>query len=368
MASQVSQPDTFKRGEALVTVSNARDLDLASLRVAIGQAQTGRFLQGRIDEPWTTTKTWFGARRAELKDDVLSFVLEPAQTWNLKVGVTYQLHLQDASSSGPRTERLPWRRIRLDVTPPVDGDKAPRPVQQPTAESPEQSKKPEQEQNPNAGASSGSGSAVRGPDAGEREATSTERKTDRSSRKWTLLAALVFVLFVIAGFAYWKFVPTPTPVATQQQAAPPAVATIDSARTYVQGQHTADEALKEARRYMKAGSSEAIQGACLVFDDAWKLGSGPAATAMGRMYDPSTFKPSASCMPAADPEKALLWYQRAADKNDPEGLYRLGMLLLSGRIDEPGLGPEQGVRDLQRAASLDNTDAKAQLAKLNAAK
>ena len=121
----------------------------------------------------------------------------------------------------------------------------------------------------------------------------------------------------------------------------------------------------EAERYMAAGTPDAVQGAMLIYGYAWEAGSGPSATAIGRMYDPDTFDAKKSAFPAPDAEKALLWYQRAAEKSDPEGLYRLGKLLLSGRIEQPGLGPEQGVRDLELAAQLGYAAAKTELGKLN---
>jgi TPR repeat protein len=85
------------------------------------------------------------------------------------------------------------------------------------------------------------------------------------------------------------------------------------------------------------------------------------------MYDPDMFRADTSAMKAPDPDKALLWYQRAAQSNDPEGLYRYGKLLVSGQVSTSGLGPEQGVAALQRAAALGSAEAKAELDKVQAA-
>jgi TPR repeat protein len=185
------------------------------------------------------------------------------------------------------------------------------------------------------------------------------------------VAALLLLLAacVLAWF-YLKRTPSPgTPV--QAEAMPPpmpstAVLVLGaaSARAYLQAGQIAPDSYAEAQRYLKDGSPDALQGALVLLGRAADAGSGPAQTALGRMYDPDTFSPQTSAMKAPDPEKALLWYQRAAKSNDPEGLYRLGKLLLSGRASAPGLGPEQGAADLKRAADLGYKDAQAEIDRL----
>ena len=83
------------------------------------------------------------------------------------------------------------------------------------------------------------------------------------------------------------------------------------------------------------------------------------------MYDPETFSPTTSAVGAADPEKAYLWYDRGASANDPEALYRLGQLMIKGRVDGPGISPEAGIRLLEKAAGLGHAEAKTALEKLH---
>ena len=78
------------------------------------------------------------------------------------------------------------------------------------------------------------------------------------------------------------------------------------------------------------------------------------------MYDPATYSKETSPLPAANPEQAAQWYKRAAEAGNAEAQYHYGMLLKSGRTEEPN-GPELGVQWLQKAADQGHAQAKAEL-------
>ncbi len=126
----------------------------------------------------------------------------------------------------------------------------------------------------------------------------------------------------------------------------------------------AETAFAASQAYLGAATPEALQGALLLLTYAAQAGNAGAATAIGKMYDPETFSATSSAVGAADPEKAYLWYDRGASANDPEALYRLGQLMIKGRVDGPGISPEAGIRMLEKAAGLGHAEAKNALDKL----
>jgi TPR repeat protein len=80
------------------------------------------------------------------------------------------------------------------------------------------------------------------------------------------------------------------------------------------------------------------------------------------MYDPATYSPETSPLPAPNPEQAVEWYRQAAEAGIAEAQYRLGMLLMSGKTDEPN-GPELAVAWLRKAADQGHLQARDALPK-----
>ena len=102
----------------------------------------------------------------------------------------------------------------------------------------------------------------------------------------------------------------------------------------------ADESFGQAERFRQA---KQLDGAFLLLRNAAGKGSAPAALALGEMYDPATYSPETSALPAPNPAQAARVVPQAAEGGIAEAQYRLGQLLLSGKTDEPN-GPELGDR------------------------
>jgi TPR repeat protein len=77
-----------------------------------------------------------------------------------------------------------------------------------------------------------------------------------------------------------------------------------------------------------------VSAARLLYERAADAGSGPAATAMGRSYDPAALAMLGVRGLRPDPEAAAFWYRRAMALGDPEA----GPLArhLAGRNQERG--------------------------------
>jgi TPR repeat protein len=358
MRAEVSQPPTLAPGFALVTISDADSLDPATLQFSVENPPRG-FMQEHIETPWGTTHAWLRPAAAASVADGVELTLGPDRTWFMRPNVTYVMRLRDAAKPSPLTLRIAWKGIRMPSQAPGRlPDPAPKPATDETvklAEPPAEAIQME-------------------PVVAEPPRVEAPRVVVRPGGNKKVLIGVAALLLLLAAcvlaWFYLKRTPSPgTPV--QAEAMPPpmpstAVLVLGaaSARAYLQAGQIAPDSYAEAQRYLKDGSPDALQGALVLLGRAADAGSGPAQTALGRMYDPDTFSPQTSAMKAPDPEKALLWYQRAAKSNDPEGLYRLGKLLLSGRASAPGLGPEQGAADLKRAADLGYKDAQAEIDRL----
>ncbi|MEI6559609.1 MAG: hypothetical protein WCO00_14495 [Rhodospirillaceae bacterium] len=352
MTIRVSQPPDAGPGRARLEVTPRRGLEPAQLEFALENNQ-GRCLQpaegGGTD--WGTTPSWLPPAEAAISGDGLAFLLDTRTTWNLKAGVTYRLKLRNRDGSGSLEDRMAWPGIQMPATSAPVGiaaAPAPQPVPPPpplaAADPPP----------PAAAPPLAPPDAVVAPVPGRRG-------------PGRLILALLALVLVIGGAiaAYlWLRTPASAPAAAPDTAAE--ISVIAARHTALRGND--GEALRaEAERYLKAGSHEATQGALLLYTAAYDKGNASAATAVGRMWDPEGFEPGRSAFAAPDPDKAALWYQRAAERNDPEGLYRLGHLLLSGRT-QAGEGPEAGVTYLSRAAGLGHEAARAELARLKEVK
>ena len=135
--------------------------------------------------------------------------------------------------------------------------------------------------------------------------------------------------------------------------------TLEGARRFLAGDPGADESFGMAEKFRAAKS---IDGEFLLLRNAANKGSAPAALALGQMYDPATYSPETSPLPAPNPEQAVEWYRQAAEAGIAEAQYRLGALLMSGKVDEPN-GPERGVAWLRKAADQGHQQAKDALPK-----
>jgi hypothetical protein len=359
MTAVVSQPSHLAPGQALLNVVPSAPLDPGSLVFSIEQPPRG-FLQELGGTPWGTTHTWLRSSAVSATPQGVDMVLGPEHTWNLRANVTYVLRLRDAATSEPLVERVAWKAIRMPSQPPRP--LAPLPTAA-AAPPPVLVVEPPPIQPP---------PATPAPTLIVPTPQPTRSRVPRG-----LIAGLVLVL-LLAGGAAWFFLlmphgaaiaTNPPPTApSNTPAAPVGPLGVQSARAFLQSSPDAAAAYGEARKYAQDGSPDALQGALLLLTRAADQGSGPADTALGRMYDPATFSAKTSAMKAPDVDKAALWYQRAAKADDPEGWFRLGVLNLSGRAAGPDMGPEQGVRDLQRAADLGYRGAKEELDKLKAAR
>nr|WP_294509960.1 hypothetical protein [uncultured Rhodopila sp.] len=360
MRAELNQPPVLQPGFALVTIREAPELDPGSLTFSVESPSRG-FLQELSDTPWGTTHAWLTPASAIAGADGLELTMGPECTWFLQPNVTYVLRLRDAGRSDPLKLRMAWKAIRMPSQPPRALPKL-SPGQTVTEEAPLQPTR--------ADADITESTVVPRPAILEPIKTDIEPTpvAGRGNRP-ALIGLVALVLVLAAGGAAWFMLrPKDTPPPAAPTPAPQAEGPLGaaSARAFVQTTTGSQETYAEAQRYLKNGSPEALQGALILLNRAADGGSGPAQTAIGEMYDPDTFGPQTSAMKAPDTDKALLWYSRAAKSNDPEGLYRLGKLLMSGRASAPGLGPEQGVADLQRAAELGSKPAQAEIDKLRA--
>jgi hypothetical protein len=366
MRAEVSQPPTLAPGFALVTVMDPPELDPPTIAFSVENPPRG-FLQEGLDPAWGTTHAWLSPASAIAGVEGLELTLGPERTWFMRPNVTYVMRLRDAGSTAPVMLRIAWKGIRMPSDPPQQLPKQPpapppplvdqHPVDQPLAPPPQ-------------------GPKLEAPVVEPPPAVIEPQPDHRSGRRLVFAGLGLLVLLCVAVGAWYalhsrppdKVVAAPGPAPPSGPLSPPASPSgplsPPAARAFLQNSPSSDATYAEAQRYLKDGSPDALQGSLILLSRAADAGNGSAQTALGRMYDPDTFTPQTSAMKAPDSDKALLWYRRAATSNDPEGLYRLGMLLMSGHAAAPGLGPEQGAADLQRAAELGNSDARAAIDKL----
>jgi hypothetical protein len=360
MPAEVSQPPTLPPGFALVTVKEAPEFDPATLAFSVENPPRG-FLQEAIDPPWGTTHAWLRPASAIMGPQGLELTLGPERTWFMRPNVTYVLRLRDAGRPTPLVQRIAWKGIRMPSDPP---QALPEPSAKPVEEAivaPASTVLKVEEAIPV------SEQIVAEPIVVEPPKPKVEVEPKAKSKRFAVFISIGLLCLIGAAAAAWFLLPghhEPNVVVTPEPAKPNLPLDPASARAFLQTNPGPDASYAESQRYQTDGSPGALQGALILLSRAADSGSGPAQTALGRMYDPDTFSPQTSAMKAADPDKALLWYQRAAKSNDPEGLYRLGKLLISGRAAAPGLGPEQGAADLQRAADLGSNAAREEIDKL----
>ena len=331
MTAELSQPSSLAAGVALVTLGSAGALDPASARFSL-QRISGLFLQagGAGDDAWGRNPVWLVPSSASrTPSGGLELTLTPRQTLHVPPNQTYSLVVTDASQR-EILDRIVWHALRQPSEPEPQTE-AMAGAGEPMIVEPDRATKD-------------GGEAIRDPDDGK----------GRKHRRWIVSAAAAAGVLVLGACGWFLSHRNRPAIAT---AAPAAPLGPQAARTYLGRHPTADATLAEAQTYLRNGSEDARQGALLLLTRAASEGGGAADTAIGRMYDPNGFSAATSAMAAPDRDKALLWYQRGAERNDPEALYRAGRLLAA----DPASAAE-GNRDLERAAELGNADAKKEVA------
>ena len=391
MPARATQPAGYPAGEAQVKVTGIGAADGDTLEVCISGLldNVEKHLDPRLTgEAWTTAYAWFrpGSPRAE--GSALLFDLEPSVTWHLRPHTPYVLRLRDGHGLR-REERLTWVPIRLPSQAPQGYVPPGWPVPDPAlakaaaaelAEISEAETRRAEAEREAAAAAAAAVSLDRAEEAAEKqrreEAERSRREQDERERvereapprqdgqpghgKLLVFAGIAALLLAMAAGAWfykdrWSGSEVP-PVANVQPEVP---TTLDGARRFLAGDPGADESFGMAEKFRAAKS---LEGEFLLLRNAANKGSAPAALALGQMYDPATYSPETSPLPAPNPEQAVEWYRQAAEAGIAEAQYRLGALLMSGKVDEPD-GPERGVAWLQKAADQGHQQAKDALPK-----
>ena len=373
MPIDVEQTAALRPGEAMLRVTGHAGLDPHTTRLCIEQpGATPRYVQPRAgEEGWGPTKAWFAPARAESAGDVLSLLVGPDVTWHLRANVTYRVYLADASGETAQPDRMAWKAIRLPSQPPAP---LPEPEPEPAVEA--------------QAAIAEADAAIPTPVVADEILAALRPEAPVRGLSGFALAALgvgAVLLLAIGGALVWRYMnldaPTEqaaeaTPVAppepSAQSARPPAPADVpaiprnaDGARAYLRTNPPAAEAHAQAEGFLAQGTDDARQGAVLLLDYAASKGVASAATTIGKMYDPSLFAEGASAIREPDAALAVLWYGRAAKSDDPEALYRLGILVSKGLAEDQGMPRASGRDYLEKAARLGHGDAAAALAAAN---
>ena len=389
MPARAAQPVGYASGQAQVQVTSADAVDVDTLEVCISGLldSVEKHLDPRLTgEAWTTTYVWFRPGSPHADGSALLFDLEPSVTWHLRPHTPYVLRLRDAHGR-KREERLTWVPIRLPSRAPQGYVPPAGPAPEPAAakgtpadagEATEAEARRAQAEREAAAAAALAVDLKRGEDEaekrrleeadrlrrGEEERERAEREARERNRqpargRLIVLAGMGALLLAGAAGAWFfkdRWFAHEAPVAAVQPEVP---TTLEGARQFLARDPGADESFGMAERFRDAKS---LDGEFLLLRNAANKGNAPAALALGQMYDPATFSPETSPLPAPNPEQAAEWYRQAAEAGIAEAQYRLGMLLMSGKTDEPN-GPELGVSWLRQAADQGHPQAKDALPK-----
>ena len=388
MPARATQPAGYPSGQAQVQVTGADAVDVDTLEVCISGLldDIEKHLDPRLTgEAWTTTYAWFRPGSPHAEGSALLFDFEPSVTWHLRPHAPYLLRLRDARGLR-REERLTWIPLRLPsqaprgYVPPAgpEPEPAPRPVAPAEAGEPGEAEARAQVEREAAVAAALAVDLQRREDEEERqqrEASERRRReqeererTDREEqeqkprpglRKPMIFAGTAALLLAVAAGAWFYkdwWSGSMMPPAVMQPEVP---TTLEGARQFLARDPGADESFGMAEKFREAKS---LDGEFLLLRNAANKGSAPAALALAQMYDPATYSPETSPLPAPNPEQAVDWYRQAAAAGIAEAQYRLGVLLMSGKTDEPN-GPELGVSWLRKAADQGHPQAKDALPK-----
>ncbi|WP_109121426.1 hypothetical protein [Azospirillum sp. TSO22-1] len=143
-----------------------------------------------------------------------------------------------------------------------------------------------------------------------------------------IAAVLAGVLLAAGGGAWLLFGRGDTPLTAAAPAAPPAPppAPADTRKEvgdFLAGKPSPDGARAKAEGMAKAGR---LDGALLLYRYAAEGGDGASALALARMYDPATFAPQTSPLPAANADMARHWYEKAAAAGSAPAQQRLSQM------------------------------------------
>ena len=374
MSVKVFQPPEIGPGRAVIDVTPERGLDPTLLEFAL-ETRQGRYLQTheQVGSGWGSTPCWHRPVEATAIPTGVRFVVDTRITWALTASVTYQLKLQNHDGSAQVMERVAWPAIQMPASSAftVDDTRAlPADAPVPIAIVASVPPVPPLELSPPPLLSQ----PLRAPpERISEQAPSMVSVPKKSGGLWFRFAMSVGVLLLIgagAVGAVWvlRNQPPLAPLAqipVQTPTVPSAIG-VEPARHFVQSNSDGARLKAEGDRYLAAGNREAVQGALLLYTAAWDRGEPSGAVEVGKMWDPEGFNTEHSAFAKADADKAMLWYRRAAERNDPEGLFRLGHLLVSGRTSLPN-AKETGISALKQAADLGNQAARAELAHLKEA-
>jgi Sel1 repeat len=387
MPARAAQPGGYPAGQAQVQMTGVGAVDRETLEVCISVLldNVEKHLDPRLTgEAWTTTYVWVRPGSPRFEGSALLFDLEPSVTWHLRPHTPYVLRLRDAQGL-KREERLTWVPIRLPSQTPQGyvppAGPVPKPASKAAVEFADTSETETQRAQAEREAAAAAALAVSLPHTGElaekhrREETERLRReqeererADREAlqqggepsrgRLFVFAGIAVLLLAVAAGVWFYKdqWSATEAPIAAVQPEVP---TTLEGARRFLARDPGADESFGMAEKFRAAKS---LEGEFLLLRNAANKGNAPAALALGQMYDPATYAPETSPLPAPNPEQAVEWYRQAAEAGIAEAQYRLGVLLMSGKTDEPN-GPEMGVSWLRKAADQGHSQAKDALPK-----
>lgn len=179
-----------------------------------------------------------------------------------------------------------------------------------------------------------------------------------------LIGGAVALVAVIAA-AVWYFTrtpevpaPAPEPVAAAPATAPAAPPTAGAPENladinkFLSENPPPDDAHRMGKELLEKGKPDL---AMLLFQSAARGGQKDALLSLARMYDPESWSPQTSPLPAADAETAAYWYEPTAKAGDVFAQRRLGKLLV-----ELNLSPtqrEQGIEWLKKAKEAGDAEA-----------
>ena len=333
MATRVEQPAEMDAGRARLAAAPASPLDPATLEIGLSRVDRGspQHLDPTAKEElaWVAGERWFRPEAARLEAGALVFEVGPSVTWRLKPFMPYLLHFRDGS--GARVEdRLSWPRIRLPSTPPepmAADPVAPEPPPPPPSE-------PEPVEDPLAAFAEMAKAAPPEPPPIPEPPPLPEPARRRG--RIAIFAVLALLLLAGAGYAAYRYFGEPqVPVATAppEPAKPEIAMTVEGARNFIlTAKPSGADAAAMAQRFTDAGS---LDGAFLLLQHAARNGDAKAAEQLGRLYDPKFFAAGKGPVTEASAERAIDWYERAAQAGDADASARLAELRSDPTVAKP---------------------------------
>ena len=329
MATRVEQPAEMAAGRARLTAAPASPLEPGTLEIGLSRVDRGspQHLDptAREEQAWVAGERWFKPEAARLEVGALVFEVGPSVTWRLKPFMPYLLHLRDGT--GARVEeRLSWPRVRLPSVPPEpmaaesvpEPASPPEPVEDPLAAFAEMARAAPPEPPPIA------------------EPPRPLPEPARGRGRSAIVVVLALLLLAGAGYAAYRYLEKPEPpvvTAPPEPAGPEIAMTVEGARSFIlTAKPSGADAAAMAKRFTDAG---AMDGAFLLLQHAARNGDAKAAEQLGRLYDPKFFTAGKSPVAEASADRAIDWYERAAEAGDAEAIARLPELLKDPSVTRP---------------------------------